>query len=60
MVASPTLRIIGTFRSQNTSNASYRKDFEKDSADKPVHDEGDDAIASHHGSMYLVQSHISQ
>ena len=47
MVASHALKTIGASRSQNISDTSYRKLYEKDGADKPVHDEGDDDIASH-------------
>ena len=59
MVSDPALKIIGASRSHNTSDTSPRKECEKD-ADKPVHDEGYDAIASHQKSMFLVQSHIGQ
>ena len=52
----PTLKTIGALRSHNTSNISYRKECEKEVSDKPVSDEGDDAIASHQKSMFLVQS----
>ena len=58
--AAPGLKIIGTSCSQNTSDTSSRKQCENDGADKPVHDEGDDAIASQQKSMFLVQSHIFQ
>ena len=60
MVASPALRTIGTALSQNTSNTYSRKVCEKDGTNNPVHDEGDDAIASHQKSMFLVQSHLGQ
>ena len=50
------LKIIGTSRSQNTSYTSSRKECEKDGADKPFHDDGDDAISSQQKSM----SHIGQ
>ena len=60
IVASPALKIIGNSCSHNTSYTSSRKECEKDSADKPVHDEGDGAVVSHQKSMFLVQSHLSQ
>ena len=47
-------------RSHNTYNTSSRKECEKDGSDKPLHDERDDAIASHQSSMFLVQSHLGQ
>ena len=43
--AAPSLKTIGASRSHNTSDTSSRKECEKDGADTPVHDEGDDAIA---------------
>ena len=45
------LKMIGALRSQNTSNTSSRKDYEKADANMPVYDEGDDAIASQNKSM---------
>ena len=45
--AAPVLKTIGASRSQNTPNKFYRKEYKKDGANKPVHDEGDGAIASH-------------
>ena len=39
---------------------SSRKECKNDGAGKPVHDEGDDAIASHQESMFLVQSRLGQ
>ena len=58
--AAPRLKNIGASRSQNNSDISSRKDREKDRADKPVHDKGDDAIASQQISTFLVQSHVGQ
>ena len=52
----PILKTIGTLCSQNTYDTSYRKEHEKDGADKPVHDDGDDAISLHQKSM----SHIGK
>ena len=43
----PSLKTIGISSSQNTSDTSSRKGYEKDGADTPVHNEGDDSIASH-------------
>ena len=60
MVASTALKTIGASRSQNISDTSYRKVCEKDGANKLVHDEGDDYIASHQKYMFLVQSHLGQ
>ena len=60
MVAAPALKRIGAFCSHNTSNTPSRKQYEKDSANKPVHDEGDDYIASNYKYMFLVQSHLGQ
>ena len=60
MVAYPTLKTIGALRSKNTSDRSSRKACKKNGSDKPVHDEGDDATASHQKYMFLVQSHIGQ
>ena len=60
MMESPSLKIIGALLSQNTSNTSSRRDFEKNGTNKQVQDEGDDAIASHQKSMFLVQSHLVQ
>ena len=57
-MAAPALNMIGASRSQNISDISSRKECEKDGAGKPVHDEGDNAIASHQKSMFLVQSHL--
>ena len=59
-MAAPGIKIIGASCSHNTSNTSSRKECEKYCADKPVHDEVDYAIASHHKSMFLVQFHIFQ
>ena len=56
----PSLKTIGALRSQSTSDTSSRKECEKYGADKPVHDEGYDAIVSHHKSMFLVHSHLFQ
>ena len=58
--AAPALNMIGVLRSQSTSNTSSRKECEKDGANNLVHDEGDDAIASHQKSMSLVHSHLVQ
>ena len=58
--AAPALNMIGVLRSQSTSNTSSRKECEKDGANNLFHDEGDDAIASHQKSMFLVQSHLGQ
>ena len=58
MVEAPALKMIGASRSYNTPNTFYRKKCEKGGTNKSVRDEGDDAIASHHKSMFLVQSHI--
>ena len=60
MLAYPALKTIDASRPQNTPNTSSRKVCEKDGANKPVHDEGDDAIASHQRYMFLVQSHLVQ
>ena len=54
------VKTIGTLCSQNTSDTSSRKKCEKDGARKPVHDKGDDSIASHQESMILVQLHLGQ
>ena len=51
---------VTLMRSHNTYNTSSRKECEKDGSDKPLHDERDDAIASHQSSMFLVQSHLGQ
>ena len=59
-MASPTLKMISVSRSQNTSDTSFIKYCEKDGANKPVHDEEDYSIASHHRSMILVLSHLVQ
>ena len=58
--AAPTLKAIGNSCSQNTSNTSSRKECEKDGAKNSVHDEGADAIESHHKSMFLVQPYFGQ
>ena len=58
--ADSTLKMVGILCSQNNSNTSSIKESEKDGTDKPVHDEGDDHIASHQKSMFLVQSHLGQ
>ena len=58
--AAHALSTIGTLRSQNTSGTSSRKDCKKYGTNKTVHDEGDDYIASHQKSMFLVQSHLGQ
>ena len=60
MVESPALKNIGASCSHNTSNKPSRKDYKKDGANKTVHDEGDDDIASNRRSMFLVQSHLVQ
>ena len=60
MMAAPPLKTIGALCSQNTSDTSSRKECEKDGTNKTVYYEGDDAIASHQKSMFLVQSYISQ
>ena len=46
--ASTRLKTIGASRSRNTSDTSSTKGCENNGADKPVHDEGDDAITSQH------------
>ena len=51
---------IGALRSQNTSDTSSRKEYDKFSANNPVHYEGDYDIVSHHKSIFLVQFHIGQ
>ena len=43
----PTLKYFGVLRSHNNSNTSSRKECEKDGTNKPIRDEGDDAISSH-------------
>ena len=50
------IKIIGALCSHNTSGISSIKEHKKDGAGEPVHDAGDDAIASHQKSMFLVQS----
>ena len=60
MVASPALKTIGTSRAYNTSDTTSMKECQKDRSDKPVHDEGYDAFASHQKYMFLVQSYIGQ
>ena len=60
MVASTTLKMIGASLPHNTSDTSYRKECEKGGSDKPVHDEGDDAIASNQRTMILVHSYLGQ
>ena len=52
--AAPGLKEIGASCSQNTFDAFFRKEYEKDGADKLVHDEEDDAVVSHQKSMFLV------
>ena len=42
--STPGLNMVGALCSQNTSKTFSRKECEKAGADKPVHDEGDDAI----------------
>ena len=54
MVAAPVIKKIGALRSHITFDKLSRKEFEKNSADKPVHDEGVDAFASHQESTFLV------
>ena len=54
MVVSTALKMIGALRSHNTYDTPSRKVCKKDGADKPLHDEGDYAIASHQKSMFLV------
>ena len=56
----PGLKTIGALCSQNTSDTSSRKECKKDSANKTVHDWGDDAISSHQKYMFLVQSQFGQ
>ena len=56
----PSLKTIGISSSQNTSDTSSRKGYEKDGADTPVHNEGDDSIASHKKSTFFVKSYIGQ
>ena len=51
-MASPALKVIGDSRSQNTSDTTSRKVCGNDGADRPVHDEGDGAIASHQKSVF--------
>ena len=60
MLASPALKRIGASCTHNTSNTYSRKLFEKCSANKPVHDEEDDAITTHQKSMFLVHSYLVQ
>ena len=60
MVAAPALKTIGALCLQNTYDTSSRKECGKDATEKPVQDAGDDAISSHHKSMFLVQSHLGQ
>ena len=60
MVAAPALKMIGNLRSQNTSDTSFRKECKEGGANKPVRDEGDDSIASHHKYMFLIRSNIGQ
>ena len=52
--------MIGALSSQNTYNTSSRKECNKDSAGKPVHDEGYDDIASHQESMFSVKSRLGK
>ena len=59
-MADPALKMIGASHSQNNSDKSSRKECDKDSSNKPVHDEEYGAILSHHKSMFLVQSHLVQ
>ena len=60
VTATPALRTIGSSLSKNTSNISSRKEWEKYGDNEPVHDEGDNFIASHKKSMFLVQSCLVQ
>ena len=60
MVAAPALKHIGDSRSQITYDKSSRKQCEREGADKPLHDEVDDAISSHQISIFLFQSHLVQ
>ena len=60
MVAATVIKKIGDLRSHNTFGKFSRKECENNSADKPVHDEGVYAFASHQESTFLVQSHIGQ
>ena len=55
-----TLKSIGASRSQNNLDKYSRKERKKYGADKPVHDEGDDAIASHRKYIFLVHSRLGQ
>ena len=48
----PAQKMIGASCSHNTSDTSSRKECEKGGADDPVHDEGNDDIASHQKSMF--------
>ena len=54
----PTLKTIGALRSHNISDTSSIKEYEKDGVDKPLNDEGDDAITSHKKPMFLVKSRL--
>ena len=56
----PVIKRICTLRSLNTLDTYSRKEYEKDSANTPVHDEVDYSIVSHNKSTFLVQSHLGQ
>ena len=58
--SSPAQITFGASHSQNTSDTSSRKEYEKESAGELVHDEGDDAFVSHQKYMFLVQSRLGQ
>ena len=47
----PGIETTGALFSQNPSDIPSRKECEKEGMDNPVHDEGDDAIASHQKSI---------